>query len=161
MKDSKKFLTKILSAAMLLTLSTPFVVPVHAAESVPTSIDKTVVGGWDEETGYFNNTEDFAHKFTMNSELVPKLLRASTPKHTGKRERNDDESTTRFRAHGWTTWTGMYHYTRARMEEHFFGKVTALTDSGRQWGQNGTEAISPWWYFDPDVGDKARTYYGN
>lgn len=161
MRKIKKNLTKILSMVMLIAMSATLVFPVYAVEYIPTNVDKNVVGGWDEKTGYFNNADEFNNNFEVANKNITFALRESTPMHTGKRERNDDESTTRFRAHGWTTWTGMYHYTRARMEEHFFGDVTVLTDSGRQWGQNGTEAISPWWYFNPDVGDRARTYYGN
>ena len=58
---------------------------------------------------------------------------------------------------GWTTWVGKYHYTRARMED--WGAI--LTDSGRQWGTDGTEAISPWWSFNGDTLGSARTYYGS
>lgn len=36
-----------------------------------------------------------------------------------------------------------------------------LTDSGRQWGTDGTEAISPWWSFNGDTLGSARTYYGS
>lgn len=34
-------------------------------------------------------------------------------------------------------------------------------DSGRQWGTDGTEAISPWWSFNGDTLGSARTYYGS
>lgn len=67
--------------------------------------------------------------------------------------------TTNKRAHGWTTWAGVRHYTHARMEKS--GGGTVYTSSGRQWGTSGTEAISPWRAFKPnqDLGS-ARTYYG-
>ena len=57
----------------------------------------------------------------------------------------------------WTTWVGKYHYTRARMED--WGAI--LTDSGRQWGTDGTEAIFPWWSFNGDTLGSARIYYGS
>ena len=70
--------------------------------------------------------------------------------------------TTNARAHGWTTWVGQYHYTRARMTK-WSDETEIFTDSMRQWGTDGTEAISPWYEMRPDLGkDKgmARTYYG-
>ena len=36
-----------------------------------------------------------------------------------------------------------------------------LKDSGRVWGQDNTEAISPYYKYNPDIADKARTYYGS
>ena len=53
--------------------------------------------------------------------------------------------------------TFLKNLTRARMED--WGAI--LTDSGRQWGTDGTEAISPWWSFNGDTLGSARTYYGS
>ncbi len=85
-------------------------VPVMAAEKGNLEVvDKSVVGGRDEDTGYFINADVYSKKFTINEEMT---LANSEPKHTGTRERNDDESTTRFRAHGWTTWTDTFWGSR-------------------------------------------------
>lgn len=132
------------------------VVGVLAINVYPTfaAVDPTVsdaVGGWDEDTGYFINAE--AYSKAMNEDF---LLRASSPVHKGKRERSDYDGFTHYRAHGWTTWQGKYHYTRARMED---SDGDVLKDSGRVWGQDNTEAISPYYKYNPDVADKARHYY--
>jgi len=111
-------------------------------------------GGWDELRG--NYTIEFNQANSILSAA------ASTPQHDGCRETDDSTSTTRYRAHGWTTWTGVYHYTTARMEGD--GNVVINT-SGRVWDTDRdgtTDAISPWYSFNPDtygVG-YARTYYG-
>ncbi|QOR37014.1 hypothetical protein IMX26_14545 [Clostridium sp. 'deep sea'] len=129
-----------------MALSVAMIVPAFA----------DVHGGWDEDTGYFKT------KLVNRDSLNIKLSAQNDPKHTGKREREDIDGTTNYRAHGWTTWVDVYHYTRARMEErNIFGQLKrVLTDSGQQYGTSGTEAKSPWWPFDPDVNEKARTYYG-
>lgn len=111
-------------------------------------------GGWDETRGNYIN------KLMKADSLLSAAVAASTPQHTGKRESKVINGTDNYRAHGWTTWVGMYHYTRARMEGD---GSTVLTDSGRIWGLDGTEAISPWLAFNPNtygVG-YARTYYGS
>ena len=87
---------------------------------------------------------------------------AGTVRHTGKAEQKSINGTTHKRAHGWTTWTGKYHYTRARLEK---GK-TINGDSGHRWGTNGTEAVSPYRPFKVIGGNlespgSARTYYGS
>ncbi len=62
---------------------------------------------------------------------------------------------------GWTTWVGVYHYTRAQMTATWDAS-DVFTDSGRQWGDDGTEAISPWLKFNPDNDNGiARTFYGS
>lgn len=115
------------------------------------------LGGWSEETGYFQNVNSY------NKAAAEILKSSSTPRHTGKRERVDIDGNTHYRAHGWTTWVGVHHYTRARLEVDgevliYYGEPM---DSGRQWGMDGTEAASPWWPWSPDyVNEKARTYYG-
>lgn len=111
-----------------------------------------VHGGWDEDYGYFKTVVDYKDLLQGKQNLYQ-----SEPRHTGKREKTEIGGTTNYRAHGWTTWVGVYHYTRARMEEG----SRVLTDSDRIWGWDGTEATSPWWEFDPNVNENARTYYGN
>ena len=143
----RKFKSNILkvSLAMGLLLSSSF--PAYAV-----STDSTVVGGWDEDTGYFVNADAY------NKAMEKRGLLRSDPVHEGERQRKDQSGNTYFRAHGWTSWPGVYHYTRARMET-YGGSI--LTDSGRKWGTSETQATSPWYKFDPDVSDRARTYYGS
>lgn len=148
MKKSKLFLgASILSLGLVLSFNP---VTTYAADISPTSdeSEQNAIGGWSEETGYYINSE--AYSKVMES-------RKSTPKHSGTDESRRPGGELHRRAHGWTTWVGEYHYTRARMES--WG--TVLTDSGRQWGYDGTEAISPWWVFNGDTAGSARTYYGN
>ena len=118
-----------------------------------------VSGGWDERTGYFKTVSDYNNSLT-DKISIPAADEGEV-KHTGKRESKVIDGTRNHRAHGWTTWVGVYHYTRARMEQYFLGTTYILTDSGRICGEDGTEAISPWWAYDPDIDDKARTYYGH
>ena len=117
--------------------------------SVVTS-ESNAIGGWSEEDGYFVNPQAY-------SKAMEDGTTYASPKHTGKAEERTHNGTSQKRAHGWTTWVGKYHYTRARMED--WGAI--LTDSGRQWGTDGTEAISPWWSFNGDTSGSARTYYGS
>lgn len=127
-------------------------VTTYAAELPVTSKESELnaVGGWSEENGYYVNPQAF-------SKAMEDASTYSSPKHTGKAEERTYNGTSQKRAHGWTTWVGKYHYTRARMED--WGAI--LTDSGRQWGNDGTEAISPWWSFNGDTLGSARTYYGS
>lgn len=122
-----------------------------------------VSGGWDEESGYFESTTDYEKTMLMDSaSLSTKMMAArSSVKHTGKREDKVISGTTNFRSHGWTTWVGVYHYTRAQMTATWDAS-DVFKDSGRQWGNDGTEAISPWLKFNPDNDNGiARTFYGN
>lgn len=127
-------------------------VPVLAAPAFAT--DNSVCGGWDEETGYFSSVKNYNDYFKISGSISP----LTEPKHTGCREKKNEDGQTYYQAHGWTTWVGEWHYTRARMEK---GKDTVLRDSGRKWDWNGTEAESGWWPCDPEINDKARTYYGH
>ncbi|WP_030143224.1 hypothetical protein [Mycetocola saprophilus] len=134
----KKFTT---SAAAAVILIGAMLVPAAAANAAD-------LGGWSEDTGVSSlSSTGFAARA------------ASQAQHTGKAEQKSISGTTHKRAHGWTTWVGVYHYTNAQMEQFGGGKV--YTTSGRQWGTNGTEAISPWRKFsqNSDLGS-ARTYYG-
>lgn len=137
-----------LALSLLLSVS-----PANATTG-QNNADNGVCGGWDEKTGYFATVTDYNNYLKANGSLSI----TSTPVHTGQRETQIINGTSNYRAHGWTTWVGEYHYTRARMEEG----SAVLTDSGRIWGSNGTEAISPWWAFiPPDLDGSARTYYGH
>lgn len=110
----------------------------------------SIYGGWSDDKGYF----------TLKTDENPQVMRAysatNTPQHTGKKESRTVNGTSQFRANGTTIWKGR-HYTTARMES--YGDVV-LTTSGRVYGTDKTNAISPWWKFIPDVDYHARTYYG-
>lgn len=132
-------------AAALLAISIPGV----ALASSP-----VVLGGWSEDGG------------VIETQAADGIALLSDPSHTGKAETSlNSQGTTIKRAHGWTTWVGVYHYTTAQMEHSGFlcnGKV--IKSSGRKWGTSGTEAISPWATFVPEMccggTGQARTYYG-
>ncbi|WP_339099612.1 hypothetical protein IGL98_001057 [Enterococcus sp. DIV0840] len=111
----------------------------------PMSVNAEEVGGWSEENGNYLNPNVILPRAAVN--------------HRGKRESNVISGNTAYRAHGWTTWKGVYHYTTARMEKHRSG--TVLTTSNRKYGWNGTEAASPWYRisYGEDTA-AARTYYG-
>lgn len=116
----------------------------------------TVCGGWSEDGT------------VIVAEGGDGIALASDPHHSGKVESSvNSRGTTIKRAHGWTTWVGVHHYTTAQMEHsgifcQMNGKV--IKTSGRVWGTGGTEACSPWATFNPDVccGNlgSGRTYYG-
>ncbi|MBB2925536.1 hypothetical protein [Cellulomonas cellasea] len=118
-----------------------------------TSASAGDLGGWSEQAGAYVTPKDRLRgsAVTINS----------TPSHTGQSEKTTIGGTTHKRAHGWTTWAGVYHYTTARQE----CGSTVLSTSNRQWGTSGTEAISPWVAFNPNVAcsgvGSSRTYYGN
>lgn len=115
----------------------------------------TDFGGWDEEIGEFVIISD--QEIPVSKGVAG--IMSSTPRHSGTSEQKIINGTTNKRAHGWTTWTGEYHYTTAQMEDRFLWfEPRILTTSGRAWGWNGTEAISPWWAFDGDTLGSARTY---
>ncbi|EPH99055.1 hypothetical protein D920_01423 [Enterococcus faecalis 13-SD-W-01] len=112
---------------------------------LPVTVNAEVFGGWDSET-----------EANWESELN---IQRSTPRHSGRKETTVISGNTAYRARGWTTWAGVYHYTTARMETRWTGSV--LTTSGRVWGRNGTEAVSPWFRINSVQTDGvARTYYG-
>ncbi len=133
---------KLMDAAILLAICGALIVTPAFA------FGDSVMGGWVEGSGIWS------------AELVS---RAGNPQHGGEKISEVHNGTTRERAHGWTTWVGKYHYTRARMEHDSIFCSGVITDSGRVWGTNGTEAYSPWVYFRPDACcacGGARTYYG-
>ncbi len=136
-------------AAVLITLG---LLPGMAIAAIP-----TVCGGWSEDGAAIVSYEG-------GGGIAP----ASDPRHGGEAQNSKNGQGTGIkRAYGWTTWVGVYHYTTAQMEHSGIfclmnGKV--IKTSGRVWGNNGTEAYSPWATFNPDVccGNlgSARTYYG-
>lgn len=118
-----------------------------------------VSGGWSESGGYYING-DF--DISNNSEMI---LSTGTPSatpnsHTGSRLSRaiDSAGTTEDAAHGETVWFYKYHYTTARME---LSNGTVKTTSGRQWGDNATEATSPYYVRGILENTEARTYWGS
>lgn len=150
LKMTKK-INKILILSMAIMIMGTCSMDVNAKEIISKEYDNEncAIGGWSEENGYYTNLQSYAKAFEYE-------LMSSEPKHTGKAEQQTIDGTTHKRAHGWTTWVGVYHYTRARMVDG----DTILTDSERQWGNDGTEAISPWWKFQYEIVGSAKTYYG-
>lgn len=134
----KRFTTSAATAAVLIGV---MLAPAGAANAAD-------LGGWSEDTGVSS---------ALSTEVATRS--ASQLKHTGKSEKKSINGTTHKRALGWTTWVGVRHYTTAQMEQSGGGKV--YTTSGRQWGTNGTHAVSPWRAFSRISGlGSARTYYG-
>ncbi|RTE48442.1 hypothetical protein EKN07_09865 [Actinobaculum sp. 352] len=121
-------------------------------------MDGTVVGGWSEDGGYFSDPSATA----VSEEIMPAAA-TGTPRHTGKAEYTIINGTSHKRAHGWTTWTGVLHYTHARLE-HYWPHSGVIASSGRRWGKGGTEAYTRWVAYNPNKpsngNGKARTYYG-
>lgn len=106
-----------------------------------------VVGGWSEEQGYFTNgVSNLSGDFTTY---------ASKPKHKAYKKSRLISSQPSERVIGETTWTGVYHYSRARYEAWITKKPEA--DSGRVYGTNYTKATSGW---HPGDLATAKTYYG-
>ena len=121
MDKFKRFGVSILSLGLVLALNPVTTFAAEPETSVVTS-ESNAVGGWSEEDGYFVNPQAY-------SKAMEDGTTYASPKHTGKAEERTHNGTSQKRAHGWTTWVGKYHYTRARMED--WGAI--LTDSGRQW----------------------------
>lgn len=118
-------------------------IPAHAQGDAE---GEGIVGGWSETAGTIDGAETGMSVFAVN--------------HRGAAERKTINGTTHKRSHGWTTWAGVQHYTRARLEHG----STIIADSGRKWGKSGTEAVTVWKPFRPNqpgsgVGT-AKTYYG-
>jgi len=110
----------------------------------------TESGGWDEATGSFTTDSEVGDAPASSARILD---------HRGIAETTTIGGTTHERAHGWTTWTGVTHCTTAR-RENCSGSVV-YNSSGRRYGTNGTEAISPWRAATPNTGTgSARTYYG-
>ena len=110
MNKFKSLGISILSLGLVLSLN-PVTTFAAELETVVTASDESnAIGGWSEESGYFINPQAY-------SKAMEDSTTYSSPKHTGKPEERTHNGTTQRRAHGWTTWVGKYHYTRARMED--------------------------------------------
>ena len=111
-------------------------------------------------TGTVANAETLG--WSEDSPVAGTLLARAAAKHTGKAENSVIDGTSHKRAYGKTTWSGVRHYTRARIEKG----AKIVTDSGRVFGTGVTEARSPWAAWsranggDPESPGTARTYYG-
>lgn len=129
-----------------------------------------VSGGWSENSGYYiDGVEGTTSTYIPSTSVVSRIkinnsannVPSATPnKHTGKRldrainSAGDVESA----AHGETVWYYKYHYTTARME---LSNGTVKTTSGRQWGNNATQATSPYYTKKLFENTEARTYWGS
>lgn len=133
-------------AAVAVSLS---VMPSMALASSP-----AILGGWSEDGS------------VIETQAADGIATFSEPRHSGEAQQSlNSQGTTIKRAHGWTTWVGVYHYTTAQMEHQgLFCNGKVFTTSGRKWGTSGTEAYSPWTTFIPETCcdhlGQARTYYG-
>ncbi|MRX71472.1 hypothetical protein GJU40_04695 [Bacillus lacus] len=96
------------------------------------SVSAQDLGGWSEDTGYF----------TYPTSSVSALA-ASSPSHRAWKNYRAGGSQPYERVNGETTWSGTYHYSRARYEWLVTGSVES--DSGRVWGTGYTLATS--WRF--------------
>lgn len=117
------------------------------------------LGGWSEQQGLVSNQglQDRLAQSSLGATL------AASVKHTGQAENKVINGTSHKRSHGWTTWSGVYHYTTARLE-HYWPSSGVIATSGRQWGTSGTEAVTVWKAFNPNAASNgngaAKTYYG-
>jgi hypothetical protein len=110
-------------------------------------------GGWSERSDTTVTTTEGPARFDETTR--------ATVSHRGAAETKVINGTSNKRAHGWTTWAGVNHYTTAQLER---GNGAVITSSGRKWGVSGTEAISAYRPFSPNAADSgwghAKTYYG-
>lgn len=118
-------------------------IPAQAQDGVGS---EGVIGGWSESTGTVDGAGTGMSVLAVN--------------HRGAAEKKTISGTTHKRSHGWTTWAGVQHYTRARLEHG----SSIIADPGRKWGKSGTEAVTVWKPYRPNrpgngVGT-AKTYYG-
>lgn len=120
-----------------------------------TTSNASDLGGWDERSGVL--AVDGSTGAVGTASVVP----VATVNHRGASETKVISGTSNKRAHGWTTWSGVRHYTTAQLER---GSGAVITSSGRKWGTSGTEAVSAYKAFKPNAADNgwghAKTYYG-
>ncbi len=137
----------VLAGTVAIVIAASTVVSAAPANADATA-DGSVLGGWSETQG-----------------PVPRasIGTRATVNHRGTAERRVIGGTTHKRSHGWTTWSGVRHYTTARLE-HTWPASGVIATSGRKWGTGGTEAVTGWKRFDPNATSSgygsARTYYG-
>lgn len=130
----------------------------------------SVSGGWSESTGYYiDGVPGTTATYTSGTSVVSSLKVASTfanntpsptpDKHTGKRLRSvTSAGDPKYAAYGETLWYYKRHYTTARME---LSDGTVKTTSDRQWGENATQATSPYYTPKWNENTEARTYWGS
>lgn len=130
----------LLTCGLIISLTIPSAIFAQSDVSVS-------LGGWSEEDGNFSGFK--ANGFSAYS----------TPTHTGTVEAKEEGAGVLWeRVVGKTSWSGVYHYSRARFEGRITGNITA--DSGRVWGTSETAAYSGW--IDRFLTDwTGKTYYGN
>lgn len=142
----------VVSQLAMMAVTSPVLAHTNLSQT-----DSSVLGGWSEDIGQFQTTSD-----TIDAGVVS--VRAARnegkPRHGGMREnRYPSKYNRESRAVGWTTWTDVYHYTRAQMVSGF-GLGAVASDSERVWGWHGTEAYSGWVY-EGEIGThRAKTFYG-
>ncbi|MGG4386180.1 hypothetical protein ABEX08_29690 [Priestia megaterium] len=107
-------------------------------------------GGWTEGKGSWIST-DSQQVSTFGT--VTATATSSPQKHYATFNYKDAGTYVAKRVVAHTTWTGVYHYSRARFE----GVFGVSGDSGRVYGTGSTAAYSK--YIDP-VGAVAKTYWG-
>lgn len=148
---------KIISVKQMSLMVGLFIALACIAPACAMADEGTDLGGWSESEGYYS----LESAIKTNDSIA---LYAS-PVHRGESQRTSINGTTNKRAHGWTSWSGVYHYTTAQLEHSGLFCSGVITSSGRQWGWNNTEAYSPWKAFNPNACcsgyGQARTYYGS
>ncbi|GIN14195.1 hypothetical protein CHH78_10465 [Shouchella clausii] len=125
--------------------STILVTALFSASAV--QAETGAIGGWSEEEGYWEKA-DAGTDFSINS----------TASHRGWHTYSNRGTATYKRVHGETVWTGR-HYTRARFEMRFTGKI--YHDSGRKFNVgNISKASSTGEVLDDALAPTGKTYYG-
>lgn len=141
---------KSIAALALVLIVSAITTSAFAAETGKIS------GGWSESRGYYvnNYVDDGA---SVCADGTP----TATPNsHKGERWDKvvNSGGDTASAAHGETVWFYKYHYTTARME---LKNGTVKETSGRVWGDNATEATSPYYLPGLFENTEARTYWGS
>ncbi len=166
MKGEKHMKRKIVALLTAVTLMVPVTgIFAFAADANQGSVS----GGWAEFSGYYiDGVPGTTDTYTSGTPVVSGLKVASTlygipsstpDKHTGKRLRRlTSAEEVEYAAHGETVWFYKKHYTTAQME---LIDGTVKTTSGRKWGDNATEATSPYYLPKAFENTEARTYWGS
>lgn len=113
-------------------------------------------GGWTEGEGNWSSNT-YSSKFGPSlSEQYPGGGGSTSPEsHYATFNYKNYSSYQAKQVVAHTSWSGVYHYSRARFESSLFG---VSGDSGRKWGTGSTVAYSS--FVDP-AGSIAKTYWGN
>ncbi|EEM01711.1 hypothetical protein bmyco0002_59980 [Bacillus pseudomycoides] len=144
----KKTIALALAGFMVLPIGSAFAAENRDTQSSSQSVQQVEPENFTEILGWSELPSDNEKLSQVQHNNL--LLASSGPdSHAGWAEYKGDKR----RAVGETTWTGVYHYTRAQL----IGFGFVQEDSGRQWDWTDTRAESPWgnkfW--------KAKTWYGN